>query len=69
MVYSINSRFYDVTFKYWLRPVWTLVYRYGKKYYQVLVNAQTGEVEGRRPYSVIKITLFSLLMLGVIVVS
>lgn len=47
----------DTTFKHILLPVWISSYRYRKELYQFAVNAQTGEVVGRRPYSWIKIAL------------
>ncbi len=56
-IHSIKTRFDAVTYKHLLLPVWMLAYRYGKKSYQVVVNAGTGEVQGDRPYSWIKITL------------
>lgn len=54
---SIHTRHDAITYKHLLLPVWMLAYRYGKKSYQVVVNAGTGEVQGDRPYSWIKITL------------
>ena len=57
---SINSRYDAISFKHLLLPVWLLAYRYHDKVYQVVVNASTGEVQGERPYSWIKITLFVL---------
>ncbi len=54
---SIDTRHDAVTYKHLLLPVWMLAYRYGKKSYQVVVNAGTGEVQGDRPWSWIKITL------------
>lgn len=57
-----------VTFKHILLPVWVCAYLYRDKVYQVLVNAQTGEVVGDRPYSVWKITAASLAALAAIVV-
>ena len=56
-VHTVNTRYDAVTFKHVLLPVWMLAYRYGQKAYQVVVNAGTGEVQGDRPYSWIKITL------------
>ncbi|MCH7720913.1 MAG: hypothetical protein IH988_07970 [Planctomycetes bacterium] len=56
-VHSVNTRYDAITFKHLLLPVWMLAYRYGKKSYQVVVNAGTGEVQGDRPYSWIKIAL------------
>ncbi|HED33813.1 MAG TPA: hypothetical protein ENJ08_06295 [Gammaproteobacteria bacterium] len=54
---SIDTRYQDATFKHVLLPVWISAYRYRSKLYQILVNARTGEVQGMRPYSWIKITL------------
>ena len=41
-------------------PVWLSAYRYREKVYRFLVNARTGEVQGERPWSWIKITLAAL---------
>ncbi len=60
--------FYDaITYKHLLLPVWTLVYRYHGKPYQVFVNAGTGEVQGDRPWSWIKITLAILFGIALVV--
>lgn len=56
-VHSINSRYEAITFKHLLLPVWLMAYRYREKTYQVMINAGTGEVQGERPYSWVKITL------------
>ncbi len=44
-----------ITFKHLLLPTWLLSYRFRGKVYQVMVNATTGEVQGERPYSWVKI--------------
>ena len=44
-------------YKHILLPLWLAVYRYNNQTYRILVNARTGEVQGARPYSWIKITL------------
>jgi hypothetical protein len=62
---SIHTNFGAITFKHLLLPTWLLAYRYHGKTYQVMINAATGEVQGERPYSWIKITLFSLTLAGV----
>lgn len=54
---SMDIDYRDVTFKHLLLPVWISAYRYRGKVYRFLVNARTGEVQGQRPYSWIKITL------------
>lgn len=59
---SIHSRYDAISYKHLLLPVWLLAYRYHDKTYRVVVNASTGEVQGERPYSWVKITL---LVLGI----
>lgn len=54
---DIDSLYEALTYKHLLLPLWLLAYRYHDKVYQVMVNAATGEVQGERPYSWIKITL------------
>jgi hypothetical protein len=67
-IHSINTLFDALTFKHLLLPVWLLAYRYHDQLYQVLVNAATGEVQGERPWSWVKITLAALLGLIVALV-
>lgn len=57
LIDSLDTRHDAVTYKHLLLPVWMLAYRYGKKSYQVVVNAGTGEVQGDRPWSWVKIML------------
>ncbi len=63
---SIDSDYQDETFKHVLLPVWMAAYKYGSKSYRFLVNGQTGEVQGERPWSVWKITFA---VLGVLIVA
>jgi rubrerythrin len=56
-VHSIRTHYSAISFKHLLLPVWLLAYRYNEKVYQVMINAGTGEVQGERPYSWVKITL------------
>jgi len=56
-VHSIKTRYEALTLKHLLLPVWLLAYRYHEKTYQVMINAGTGEVQGERPYSWVKITM------------
>jgi hypothetical protein len=48
---NLDTNHDDETFKHILLPVWTAAYKYAGKSYQFLVNGQTGEVQGERPYS------------------
>jgi len=64
---SMDTRYAGVTFKHTLLPVWISAYRFHKRTFRFLVNARTGEVQGERPYSWIKITLLVLAILTIIV--
>ncbi len=59
-IHTCNTRHEAITYKHLLLPLWMLTYRYGKKLYQIVVNAGTGEVQGDRPYSWVKILLSAL---------
>ena len=56
-VLSLSTRCDAITYKHLLLPAWLLTYRYNEKPYRVIVNAASGEVQGERPYSWVKITL------------
>lgn len=56
-IHQLDVDCHDVTFKHLLLPVWISAYRFKDKVFQFLVNARTGEVQGERPYSWVKITL------------
>jgi len=59
-IHSLNSQYDAITFKHLLLPVWMMAYRFHDKPYRVFVNAGTGEVQGERPYSWVKILFASL---------
>jgi predicted RNA-binding Zn-ribbon protein involved in translation (DUF1610 family) len=63
---SLHTTHSDITFKHVLLPMWICSYRYKEKVFRFLVNARTGEVQGERPWSWIKITLAVLAVLAVI---
>jgi len=65
-IHHKTTYYSDITFKYILLPVWISAYRFKDKTYQFLVNARTGEVQGERPWSWIKITLAVLAALAII---
>lgn len=64
---SMDPRFSDETFKHILLPVWTAAYRFRGRSYRFVVNAQTGRVQGDRPWSAWKIAFA--LLLAVIVIG
>ena len=56
-VLSCHTAYDRITFKHLLLPIWISAYRFSSKVYRFLVNARTGEVQGERPYSWVKIAL------------
>lgn len=56
-VHRIDTAYSALKYKHLLLPVWILAYRFRDKPYQIVVNACTGEVQGERPYSWVKIAL------------
>ncbi len=56
-IHDVATSWSGETFKHILLPVWTAAYKYNGKSYRFLVNGQTGEVQGERPWSVWKIAL------------
>ncbi|MCA9023027.1 MAG: hypothetical protein KDA74_22910, partial [Planctomycetaceae bacterium] len=57
---SVQSQYDAITYKHLLLPLWLMSYQYKGELYQVAVNAATGEVNGERPYSWVKIMFASL---------
>ena len=52
---SMDTQYANVTFKHILVPVYAGAYKLNGKVYQIIVNGRTGEVQGERPYSKVKI--------------
>ena len=57
---SIATDYDSETFKHIMLPVWMAAYKYNNKSFRFLVNGQTGEVQGERPYSIWKIAFAAL---------
>lgn len=55
-IHAMDIQHKDRTFKHVLLPCWLGAYLFGSKSYHLCVNARTGEVQGERPYSWVKIT-------------
>ena len=67
---ELSTEYSNIMFRHLLLPVWLGAYQFQGKSYQVVVNASTGDVEGERPYSALKITLlviFILLVIGFLI--
>jgi hypothetical protein len=65
-LHELDTRYFNTTFRHLLLPVWIGAYRFQSKVYQVIVNACTGEVQGERPYSALKIALLALFIVAVV---
>jgi DNA-directed RNA polymerase subunit RPC12/RpoP len=63
-VHDIDTDWSDETFKHILLPVWMAAYKYNGKSYRFMVNGQTGEVQGERPWSIWKIALAVIIVAG-----
>jgi len=62
---TLHTEHRNISFKHILLPVWVSAYRYGDKVYRIMINASTGEVQGERPWSWIKITLLVLTLIAI----
>ena len=66
-VHNVDTDWSDQTFKHILLPIWMAAYKYNGKSYRFLVNGQTGEVQGERPWSIWKIGFAVALVVAVVV--
>lgn len=53
----LDTRFGAMTYKYLLLPIWLLTVIFEGRPFQVMINGVTGEVQGQRPWSKVKIAL------------
>lgn len=56
-----KTKFYNVTYKYLLLPVWMSSFNYNGKNYRFMVNGRTGKVSGKYPVSPLRVTIAVLL--------
>jgi len=54
---SMQTQLSGVTFKHVLLPVWVAAYRYNGQPYRIVINGQSGRVQGERPWSAWKIAV------------
>lgn len=64
---SMNVDYESVGFRHVMMPLWLTAFHYRDRVFHVMVNARTGEVQGERPWSVMKIALFVLMIAAVII--
>lgn len=67
-VHNVDTDYSNVTFKHLLLPVYAGAYRYNNKVFQIVVNGRTGEVQGERPYSWLKIGCLIVVILFVLLI-
>ncbi len=61
-----TTQFYNETHRLVYVPIWLSGYYYKQKYYRVLINGRTGEVQGQKPVSAIKVLIAIVLGLAVV---
>lgn len=64
-IHRVDTQTSEEMFKHLLLPVWMAAYRYRDKPYRIVVNAQTGRVQGERPWSIWKIA-FAVLVAAIL---
>lgn len=68
-ILSKNSDYSQITFKHILLPIWISACRYRGKVYRFVVNGRTGEVQGDRPWSYLKIAFAVVLGLAILLAA
>ncbi|MCG8591221.1 MAG: hypothetical protein MJE66_18165 [Proteobacteria bacterium] len=64
LIESVSTRYEALKYKHLLLPVWMMAYRHGEKVHRIVANGVTGEVQGERPWSALKIALAVVAALG-----
>lgn len=64
---SVSTAYSAITFKYILLPIWLTSYRYRNEQYQVMINANTGEVQGDSPISFWKVAIIVVVIISIII--
>ncbi len=65
-VHNVSTDYANITFKHLLLPIYAGAYRFNDKVFQIVVNGRTGEVQGERPYSWLKIGCLVFAVIGFI---
>lgn len=66
-IHGLDTHYGEIRCKHILLPIWLSAFRFRDKTYRFVVNGRTGEVQGERPYSLLKIAftvLLATLLLG-----
>jgi DNA-directed RNA polymerase subunit RPC12/RpoP len=65
-VHHIDINYANITFKHLLVPVYASAYQFKGKAFQIVINGRTGEVQGERPYSWLKIGCLTIAIISAI---
>ena len=66
---SVNTQYERVGFKLMLMPLWVSAFLYNKKTFRFIINGQTGQVKGERPYSWYKIVSLILFVVSLVAIG
>jgi hypothetical protein len=67
-IHNVNTDYSNGTYKHLLLPVYAGAYRYNNRVFQIVVNGRTGEVQGERPFSWLKIGCLVVVILIVLLI-
>ncbi len=64
-----KTKYFAITFKHLLLPVWVANYRYHDRLFQIIINGRNGKLSGERPYSWWKIIgLIAAILLAIVLI-
>ena len=66
-IHRVKTDYGHPSYKHLLLPIWLLTVVFAGTTYQVFINGVTGEVQGERPYSKVKIALAVIAVLAVVI--
>lgn len=62
----LHTSYSDETYKHIFIPVYSTAYTYKNKYYNVLINGETGKIKGEYPKSPVKIAAIIIIILSIL---
>ena len=63
---NMSTNYSNITFKYLLAPIWLAAFKYNSKVYNIVINGQTGKINGESPVSKIKVAIAIAIAIAVI---
>jgi hypothetical protein len=63
---EVDTRFSNVHEELILLPIYLRSYKYGGKLYRILINGQTGKINGEKPVSMARVLLFVALLFALL---